>query len=142
MGLLKVPGHAKDRRYFGDYSTRRCYSLSSGDRGLANLWNTGVNNVAKDTEPFRFLTGMAQQTAEQITKQTRGAMQDYFSWLQNAMSASPWGSMDLNKKLLSYATENVTAAVTFVHKLSQAKDLQDVVKIQTEFVQMQIETFN
>ena len=69
-------------------------------------------------------------------------MEDYFSWLQNAMSASPWGSMDLNKKLLSYATENVTAAVTFVHKLSQAKDLQDVVKIQTEFVQMQIETFN
>jgi hypothetical protein len=59
---------------------------------------------------------MAQQTAEQITKQTQGAMEDYFSWLQNAMSASPWGSTDLNKKLLSYATENVTAVVTFVQK--------------------------
>lgn len=85
---------------------------------------------------------MAHQTAEQITKQTQGAMEDYFSWLQNNMSASPWGSTDLNKKLLSYATENVTAAVAFMQKLSHAKDLQDVVKIQTEFVQMQIEIFN
>jgi hypothetical protein len=109
---------------------------------LANPWNTGVNNMAKDPEPFQSLTGMAQQTAEQIAKQTQGAMENYFSWLQNTMSASPWGSTDLNKKLLSYATENVTAAVTFVQKLSQAKDFQEVVKIQTEFVQMQIETFN
>jgi hypothetical protein len=85
---------------------------------------------------------MAQQTAEQITKQTQGAMENYFSWLQNNMSPSTWASTDLNKKLLSYATENVTAAIAFVQKLSQAKDLQDVVKIQTEFVQMQIETFN
>jgi hypothetical protein len=85
---------------------------------------------------------MAQQTAEQITKQTQRAMEDYFSWLQNAMSASPRGSTDLNKKLLSYATENVTAAITFIQRLSQAKDLQDVVKIQTEFAQMQIQTFN
>jgi hypothetical protein len=68
--------------------------------------------------------------------------ENYFSWLQNAMSSSPWGSTDLNKKLLGYATENVIAAVTFVQKLSQAKDLQDVFTIQTEFVQTQIETFN
>jgi hypothetical protein len=58
------------------------------------------------------------------------------------MSASPWGSTDLNRKLLSYATENVTAAFTFVQKLSQAKNLQDVVEIQTEFVQMQMNSFN
>ena len=80
--------------------------------------------MAKDPKPFQSLTGMPEQTAEQITKQTQGAMENYFSWLQNAMSSSPWGSTDLNKKLLNYATENVTAAVTFVQKLSQAKDLQ------------------
>jgi hypothetical protein len=92
--------------------------------------------------PFQYSKGIAQQTAEQIMKQNQGAMENYFSWLQNTMSVSPWGSTDLNKKLPTYATENVTAAVTFVQKLSQAKDLQDVIKIQTEFVQMQIDTFN
>ena len=78
--------------------------------------------MARDTESFQSSTGMAEQTAEQITKQTQGAMEHYFGWLQNTMSASPWGNTDLNKKLLSYATQNVTAAFTFGQKLSHAKD--------------------
>jgi hypothetical protein len=69
-------------------------------------------------------------------------METYFSWLQNAMSASPWSNVDLNKKLLSYATENVTAAVGLVQKLSQAKDVEQVVKIQTEFMSKQLASFN
>ena len=85
-----------------------------------------------DKEPFGSLTEVAQQTAEQITEQTKGAMENYLTWFQNAMSASPWGNIDLNKKLLSYATEHVTAAVGLV-RLSQAKNLEDVAKIQTEF---------
>jgi hypothetical protein len=36
----------------------------------------------------------------------------------------------------------VCSEIADLSELSQAKDLQDVVKIQTEFVQMQIETFN
>ena len=65
-------------------------------------------------------------------------METYVNWLQNAMSASPWTNVDLNKKLLSYATENVTAAVGLVEKLSNAKNLEDVVKIQTEFMSKQL----
>ena len=55
------------------------------------------------------LTGIEQEV--QIEERTRHAMETYVNWLQNAMSASPWSNVDLNKKLLSYATENVTAAV-------------------------------
>jgi hypothetical protein len=50
--------------------------------------------------------------------------------------------LDLNKKLFTYATENVTAAVGLVEKLSQAKNLEDVVKIQTEFVSKQLGSLN
>ena len=64
-----------------------------------------------DKEPFESLTGIAQQTADQITQQTKVAMENYLTWFQNAMSASQWGNVDLNRKLLSYAAENVTAAV-------------------------------
>ena len=70
-----------------------------------------------DKEPFESLTEVAQRTAEQITEQTKGAMENYLTWFQNAMSASPWGNIDLNKKLLSYATEHVTAAVGLVQSL-------------------------
>jgi hypothetical protein len=98
--------------------------------------------MAKDKEPFEALTTTAQQTAEQITEQTKGAMENYFSWLQKTMSAFPWSNTNLNRILLSHATQNVTATFAFVQKLSQAKNFQDVVKIQTEFMGTQMNSFN
>jgi hypothetical protein len=89
-----------------------------------------------DKERFESLTGIEQDV--QITERTKYAMENYFNWLQNAMSASPWSNIELNKKLMSYATDNVTAAVGLVQKLSQAKNLEDVVKIQTEFMSKQL----
>jgi hypothetical protein len=78
----------------------------------------------------------------QFTERTKHAMETYVSWLQNAMSASPWSNIDLNKKLLNYATENVTSAVGLVQELSHAKNLEDVMKIQTEFVNKQMTSLN
>jgi hypothetical protein len=85
------------------------------------------------------LTGI--ETEVQIEERTRHAMENYFNWLHSAILASPW-SNDLNKKLLNYATENVAAAVGLVQKLSQAKDVEQVVKIQTEFMSKQLGSLN
>ena len=93
--------------------------------------------MANDKEPFEALTATAEQTAEQITKQT----QDYFGWLQKTMSV-PWSHTNLNRILLNQATQSVTATFAFVQKLSQAKDFQDIVKIQTEFMATQMRSFN
>jgi hypothetical protein len=78
----------------------------------------------------------------QIMERTKHAMENYFSWLQNAMSGSPLSNVELNKKLLSYGTLNVTAALGLVQKLSQAKDVEQIVKIQTEFMSQQLNSFN
>jgi len=98
--------------------------------------------MAKDKEPSEPLTGIATQTAEQITQRTQEAMESCFKWFQATMSDSPWGNTDLNKKLVSYATENVGAAFGYVQKLGQAKNLEDVLKIQTEFMNAQMNSFN
>jgi hypothetical protein len=58
------------------------------------------------------------------------------------MSASPWGNTELNKELMSCATESFAAPFTFVQKLSQAKNLDDSTKIQTEFAKTQMDLFN
>jgi hypothetical protein len=100
----------------------------------------GNSAMAKDKELFESLTGIEQDV--QITERTKHAMEDYFGWLQKNMSASPWSNIDLNKKLLSYATQNVTAAVELVQKLSQAKDVEQVIKIQTELMSKQLDSFN
>jgi hypothetical protein len=93
-----------------------------------------------DKDRFKPLTGIEQDV--QITERTKHAMEDYVGWLQKTMAASPWSNIDINRKLLSYATQNVTAAVGLVQKLSQAKNLEDVVKIQTEFMSKQMDSFN
>jgi len=93
--------------------------------------------MAED-ESFEALTA----TDEQITKQTQGAMENYFDWLQKTMSALPWSDTNLDRILLGHATRNVTATFEFVRKLSQAKNFQDIVKIQTEFMNAQLNSFN
>jgi len=93
--------------------------------------------MRKDKESIESLTANAEQTAEQITKQT----QDYFGWLQKTMSV-PWSNTNLNRILLNQATQSVTATFAFVRKLSQAKNFQDIVKIQTEFMATQMKSFN
>ena len=98
--------------------------------------------MAKDKEPFEGLTTAAQQTAKQITEQTQGAMENYFGWLQTVMSAFPWSNTNLNRILLTHATENVTTTFAFMQKLSQGKNFQDVARIQTEFMQVQMNSFN
>jgi hypothetical protein len=88
------------------------------------------------------LTATAAQTAEQMTKQTQGAMENYFGWLQNTMSTFPWSNTNLNRILLSNATQSITATFAFVQKISQAKNFEEVVKIQTEFMETQMNSFN
>ena len=98
--------------------------------------------MEKNKEPFEALTATEEQTAEQITKQTQRAIENYFGWLQKTMSALPWSNTNLDRILLSYATQNVTATFGFVRNLSQAKNFQDVVKIQIEFMNAQLNSFN
>jgi hypothetical protein len=78
----------------------------------------------------------------QIEERTRLAMETYANWLERALLASPWANVDLNKKLLSCATENVAASVGLIQKLSQAKSLEDALKIQAEFVSNQVGSLN
>lgn len=95
----------------------------------------------KTSDALESLTGFAKQTAEQITGRAQEATAKYFNWLQDTMSASPWVNTELNKKLLSYTTEIATDASAFMQQLSQVKNLEDVVKIQTAFVKMQMDSF-
>jgi hypothetical protein len=94
--------------------------------------------MAKDTEPLEAFIA----TATQMRAQTQGVMENYFGWLQKTMSAFPWTNTNLNTILLNNATQNVTAVFAFVQKLSQAKNFEEVVKIQTQFMETQMTSFN
>ena len=96
--------------------------------------------MAKDPNPLEDLNAKAKQAVEQATEQTR-AVDSYFNFLQKTISSYPSGGTDLGEKLKSYAEKNIAATHEFVLKLSQAKDFQEVVRIQSEFMKAQMESF-
>jgi hypothetical protein len=97
--------------------------------------------MAKDSSPSQNLNVEAKQAIEQTVKQTEGAMDNYFNLLQQTMSATPWGKSDFGEKLKSFTEQNIAAAHHHVQKLSQARDFQDFIKIQTECMQTQLSLF-
>jgi len=97
--------------------------------------------MAKDTKPLEDLNANAKQVVEKTMEQTRGALDNYFSFVQKAMSSFPLSGTEFGEKLKSYAETNIATANEYVRKLSEAKDLQEVVRIQTEFVQTQFNAF-
>src|SRR5215469_12678168 len=99
--------------------------------------------MAKDKQAFEALSETAERTVEQVEKtfeqnmeKTRGAMDNYFSFLQNI-----WGSNDLTEKMKTYTEKNISACTEYTHKLSQAKSFPEVFQIQTEFMQTQMTRF-
>jgi hypothetical protein len=62
-------------------------------------------------------------------------MDNYISFLQNICSPA------LTEKMQTYTARNISASTECVRKLSQAKDFQEVFRIQTEFMQTQMNTF-
>jgi phasin family protein len=101
--------------------------------------------MAKDAKPLEDVNANAKQFANQIVgqtmEQTRAALDNYFSFVQKAMSSFPLSGTEFGEKLKSYAETNIAATNEYVRKLSEAKDLQEVVRIQTEFVQQQFNAF-
>jgi len=90
--------------------------------------------MAQDKKSSEELTSVAGKAIEQA----RAAMENYLDFFQKTMSASPWAGTELNKKVAECAQQNVNSAFEFAQMLTQVKDLQDVVRIQTEFFQTQM----
>ena len=84
----------------------------------------------------------ALSTAEHTVELARGAMENYLEFFQKAMFASPWAQTDLNKKIQSYAGKNLATTFEFAQRLTKAKDMQELVQIQTDFMQSQMKALS
>ena len=97
--------------------------------------------MAKDTKPLQDLNANAKQVVEQTMERMQGAVDNYFNFIQKTMSSYPLGGTEFGEKLKSYAEKNIAVTNEYALKLSQAKDLQEAIRIQTEFVQTQFNAF-
>jgi len=111
--------------------------------------------MAKDPKPMEVLNAQAKQAVnetkqatdrmkqavEETKGQALGAADTYFDFLNKTISSFPSGGTEFGEKLKSFAEKNVAATHQFIQQLSQAKDFQDVLRIQTEFMHAQMQAF-
>jgi hypothetical protein len=83
------------------------------------------------------LQANAQEAIKQTEEATRGVVDNYLSFLQRTISSYPTGGTELGEKLKSCAEENIAAIRDHVNNLGQAKDFQEVLRIQAGFMQTQ-----
>lgn len=69
--------------------------------------------------------------------QARGAMTNYLQFIEKSLSVTPLGTSSQANTLKGYVERNIAATFDFSEQLLHAKDFQDVVRIQTEFLQAQ-----
>ena len=87
--------------------------------------------------------------AEQSVEQAKLAFNSYLQAAQEAVSAfdrwvkaSQVGTQGITKKAMSFAERNVLSAFEFAQKIVQAKDIRELIRMQTEFVQSQIQVLS
>jgi phasin len=104
--------------------------------------------IKGSTPPFEIPAEM-RSMAERSVEQAKTAFNNYMQAAQDAVStfegrvqATQAGAKDVSKKAMDYAERNVTMTFDFAQKLVHAKDVQDLVRMQTEFVQAQIQALS
>jgi hypothetical protein len=78
---------------------------------------------------------------KQTMARSYSAMDYYFDHLKKTIASAPSGGTEFGEKVKACAEQNISATQEFVRELSFAKDIQDMLRIQMEFMRSQMEAF-
>jgi phasin len=84
--------------------------------------------------------------AERSVEQARQAFDGFISAAHQAMSAfegqaetARKGARDVSEKAMTFAERNMASAFAFAHDLVRARDLQEVLRLQADYIRHQME---
>jgi phasin len=84
--------------------------------------------------------------AEKSVEQARQAFDGFISAAHHAMSAfegqaesARKGARDVTEKAMTFAERNMASAFEFAHELVRARDLQEVLRLQGDYIKRQME---
>jgi phasin len=98
------------------------------------------------TEPWNFdVPTQLRQFAEQSLEQARKAVDGFMDAAQKAVTTAESqatvaqsGAKDIGQKAMTFAEQNVANSFDFAQKLVRAKDMQEIMALQQEFLQSQM----
>ena len=100
--------------------------------------NPGAESTMSTTPPFEIPTDMRKVTSQSM-EQARTAINGYLHFLQGHIPGNVMGGSELSNKVLGYAELNVASAFEFAQRLVQVRDVDELTKLQMEFVRGQMQ---
>jgi phasin len=97
---------------------------------------SGTFEIPRDVRTF------AEQSVEQARKAFDGFMtaaQQTAATIEGQAAAAQTGAKDIREKAMNFAEKNVASSFDFAQRLVQAKDIEEVSRLQAEFVQQQMQ---
>jgi len=86
--------------------------------------------------------------AERSVEETRKAFDNFVSAARQAVSAAETqatsarsGAKDVGEAAMRFAERNILASFEFAQKLVQARDVEEVMRLQSDFVKTQMQAF-
>ena len=88
-------------------------------------------------EPKLEVPAELRDLAEKAIDQAEKAFEMFFESASRSMAAMPGGANEMSKQALALTEQNMKAAFDHARKLVRATDLQDAMRIQSEFLRSQ-----
>lgn len=105
--------------------------------------------MAKDPMSNFEIPGEMRQLAENSVVQAKTAFDGFIAAAQKAVdtlegqaAAAQASAKDVGRKAVSFAEQNVTSSFEFAQSLVRAKDVQEMMRLQAEFIKNQIATMS
>ncbi len=83
----------------------------------------------------------AKASATRGIDQVRKATTDYFQFLKDSTTRTPWAGTEQSLKMIEFTEQNLLASFDFADELTQARSFADLARIQAAFVRKQMEAF-
>jgi phasin len=104
--------------------------------------------MAKDPMSSFEIPADMRNFAERSMAQAKQAFDGFLSAAQQAISraegqaaAAQAGAADMSRKAMTFAGHNMAASFAFAQKLAQARDVEEVMRLQADFVKAQMQAF-
>ena len=88
---------------------------------------------------MRAVTERSVEQAKMAFQQLMQAAEESISTSEERGETSQVGALDLSKKAMTFAERNVLSAFELAQKIVHTKDTQELVRMQTEFLQSQMQ---
>jgi len=94
--------------------------------------------TAGTTPQFEIPADM-RKMSEQSMNQVKAAINAYLDFWKRSVPENVVGGSALSDKILANAEKNVASAFEFAGRLAQVRDVQEIAKLQMDFIQAQMQ---